>query len=99
MMPTILRLSIEFTRHAIEKMRARHVSESDIRDALKESRDLFYDMEHETFVATKPLRNRYLVILYTRKNEVLNVVTVYFSTKIDKLITSKIRRGAWIKKG
>ncbi len=91
-------MDIEFTRHAIEKMKVRHVSESDIQSALKESSGLFYDVEHGTFVTAKPLRNRYLVILYTRKNETFNVVTVYFSTKIDKLIESKIRRVTWIKK-
>jgi len=97
-MSWVLCLDVEFSGHAIEKMKARHISESDIQSALKEPSDLFYDVEHETFVAIKPLRDRYLVILCTRKNETLSVVTVYFSTKIDKLIDSKIRRGAWIKK-
>ena len=91
-------MHIEFTKHAIEKMKVRHISESDIHSALKEPSGLLYDVEHETFVATKPLRDRYLVILYDRKNETMSVVTVYFSTKIDKLINSKIRRGVWIKK-
>lgn len=78
-------------------MNARHIYESDVQLALKDPDSRFYDKEHETFVALKFVRDRYLVILYTHKNETFRVITVYFSTKIDKLINSKIRRGAWIK--
>jgi hypothetical protein len=93
----IMHLEVEFTRHAVEKMTARHVSESDVKLALKDPDSLFYDKENETFAVLKSIRNRYLLILYTRKNQTYRVVTVYFSTKIDKLISSKIRREAWVK--
>ena len=90
-------MELEFTRHAIEKMDARHVSESDAHLALEDPDSMFYDKEWETLVVVKSIRNRYLVILYTHKNGKYRIVTVYFSAKIDKLINSKIRRGAWVK--
>jgi len=93
----IMRLEVEFTRHAAEKMNARYVSESDVKLALKDPDSLFSDKEHETFAIVKSIRNRYLLIMYTRKNQTYRVITVYFSTKVDKLISSKIRREAWVK--
>lgn len=90
-------MEVEFTRHTIEKMNARHVSESDIHLVLKDPDNMFYDKDRGTFVVAKSIRDRYLLVLYTRKNKTFRVVTVYFSTKIDKLIDSKIRRGTWIK--
>jgi hypothetical protein len=90
-------LEIRFTKHAIEKVNARYIFESDVQVTLNEPDNKFYDEEHQTFVALKFVRNRYLVILYTHKDETFRVVTLYSSTKIDKLIKSKIRRGAWVK--
>lgn len=90
-------MELEFTKHAIEKMGARHVSESDVQLALEDPDSTFYDKERETLVIVKSIRNKYLIILYTHKNGRYRVVTVYFSAKVDKLINSKIRREAWVK--
>ncbi len=75
-------MELEFTKHAIEKVNARHIYESDVQLTLKDPESRFYDNERQTFVALKFVHDRYLVILYTRKNETFRVVTLYFSTKI-----------------
>lgn len=57
----------------------------------------YEDMEHNLTVAIGSLDSRTLVVVYEGLDEDVMVITVYHTRKIEKVVSSKIGRGAWRK--
>lgn len=84
-------------RHALEKMRRRNVKALDIRATLKFPDEVYEDVEHGTFVAIKKIDIKSIVLVYTAKDEVVKVITLYYTTKLNRFLKAKLVRGAWKK--
>jgi hypothetical protein len=90
-------MTIHFSSHALEKTRRRGVNISCIHQALETPDELYKDIEHKTTIAIKKTDGKFVVVAYRKENETVKVITVYYTTKLDKLLKSKTGRGAWKK--
>lgn len=90
-------MEVRFSRHAVEKMHRRDVKVSDIHLTLKFPDEVYEDIEHGTFVAVKKIDAKSIVLAYTVDGEAVKVITLYYTTKLDRLLEAKLVRGAWKK--
>jgi len=88
-------LTIYFSRHALEKARRRGVKRSHIDQTLKVPDELYEDVEHGTMIAVKRTNDRSIILAYREEDGVVKVITLYYTTKLGRLIQSKRVRGAW----
>jgi hypothetical protein len=90
-------MEVQFSRHALEKIRRRNVKVSDVYTALRFPDNVYEDLEHGTLVAVKRINTRSVVLVYRIEDEVVKVITLYYTTKLDRLLKAKLVRGAWKK--
>ena len=57
----------------------------------------FDDIEHNAGVAVGTAGGIFLVAVFRRVDSDIRVITVYHTRKLDKLVSSKLQRGAWRK--
>jgi hypothetical protein len=88
-------MSVQFSHHALEKMRRRDVKTSDVYATLEAPNEVYEDVEHETFIAVKKVNAKSIILAYKTDANVVKVITLYHTTKLDRLIKSKTVRGAW----
>jgi len=86
---------VRFSHHALEKIRRRGVSMPHVRQTLRIPDELYEDVEHGTMIAIKKVNDRFIILAYREEDEVAKVITLYYTTKFDRLIRSKMVRGAW----
>ena len=90
-------MSTKLSHHALEKMRSRCARISDVYATLKTPDEVYEDVDHETLVAVKKVNARSIIVVYREEDEVAKVITLYYTTKLDRLIKAKMVRGAWKK--
>jgi hypothetical protein len=90
-------LAVEYSAHAEQKLYVRRITKQDVERTIIESKQRYTDVENNAEVAVGPVNARYLVVVYRVANADIKVMTVYHARKLEKLLSSKIRRGAWRK--
>jgi len=90
-------LIIQFSRHALEKARRRGTKISHIRQTLKFPDELYEDVEHGVMIAVKKVDDKSVILAYRREAKLVKVITIYYTTRLDKLIKSKTVRDVWRK--
>lgn len=90
-------MSVQFSHHALEKMRLRKVKALYVYETLKSPGEVYEDAEHGTMIAVKKVNVRSIIIAYNREAETVKVITLYYTTKLDRLLKAKMERGAWKK--
>lgn len=88
---------VEFSHHALEKIRRRGVNMSHVHQTLRTPDELYEDVEHGTMIAIKKVNDKFIILAYREEDEVVKVITIYYTSKFDRLIRSKMVRGAWKK--
>lgn len=88
---------IRFSRHALEKAHRRGAKISHIRQTLKAPDELYEDVEHGVIIAVRKVDDKSVILAYRREAKLVKVITIYYTTKLDKLIKSKTARDAWRK--
>jgi len=88
-------MSVQFSHHALEKMRKRHVRTSDVYATLEAPDEVYKDVEHKTLIAVKKVNFESIILAYKMNANVVKVITLYYTTKFDRLLKSKTVRGAW----
>jgi len=88
-------MPVQFSNHALEKARRRGVNMSLAYQTLKNPDDLYKDVEHETMIAVKKINDKSVILAYKEEAEVVKVITIYYTTKVNRLIRSKTVRGTW----
>ena len=86
---------VQFSRHALEKIRRRGVNMSHVHQTLRTPDELYEDVEHGTIIAVKKVNDKFIILAYREEDEVAKVITLYYTTKFDRLIRSKTVRKAW----
>ena len=76
-------------------MRRRGVKRPHINQTLKVPDELYEDVEHGTMIAVKRVNDRSLILAYREEDRTVKIITIYYTTKLDKLLQSKGVRGAW----
>jgi len=88
-------MSVQFSRHALEKMRRRNLKTSDVYATIKSPDEVYEDVEHGTVVAVKKVNAKSVILAYRMEAGVVKVITLYYTTKLDRLLKAKTVRGAW----
>jgi hypothetical protein len=88
-------MSVQFSRHALEKMRRRNIKTPDVYATLRFPDEVYEDVEHGTMVSMKKVNAKSIILVYKMEVEVVKVITLYSTTKLDRLLKAKMVRGAW----
>jgi hypothetical protein len=89
--------TVKFSDHAEEKMRIRNIKAFDVYATLRMPDQLFEDLEHGTMVGVKKANGNSIIVAYRLEVDVAKVITLFYTSKLDKLVRSKMVRGAWKK--
>lgn len=57
--------------------------------------EMFEDMEHDAQVAVGKVGSKFLVAVFLRADNNIKIITVYHTGKLERLVSSKLQRGAW----
>jgi len=68
---------------------------SHIYQTLKTPDELYEDIEHRTIIAVKKTNAKSIILAYRKEAEIVKIITIYYTTKLDRLLKSKTVRGAW----
>lgn len=79
-------------------MRVRDVSKRQIGIVIRNPDFSYEDVEANTLVSVKKREKRHVVVIFTLTDERVRVVTVYHASEVDRLISRKLKRGAWLVK-
>ena len=92
-----VKAGVRFSIHAKEKMRNRGVRVSDVLAAITAPDSLYEDVEYGTLVAVRRINDNIVIVVYKMENGEAKVITLFYTTKLDKLIRAKMVRGVWKK--
>ena len=90
-------IPLKFSIHAIEKIKIRKVRVVDINSAIADPDDAYEDIEHGTLIAIKKVNGNSIIVAYNVVSDGAKVITLFYTTKLDKLVKTKMVRGAWKK--
>jgi hypothetical protein len=88
---------VKFSNHAKEKIISRNVKKSEVYAAIRTPDDICEDVEHGTLIAIKKVNGNSIILAYKIENTGAKVITLFYTTKLDKLVRTKVARGAWKK--
>ncbi|RLE57244.1 MAG: hypothetical protein DRJ40_02725 [Thermoprotei archaeon] len=91
-------MHLRLTHHANEKLRIRGIDVKEIEQIMRKPSRMLYDLLTKRYIAigprpTKP--SQYLVVVYEKIDNDVEVITAYTTTKVDKVIKSKVEKGRW----
>ncbi|MCL4429431.1 MAG: DUF4258 domain-containing protein [Chloroflexi bacterium] len=96
-MKRAVKINVKLSIHAKEKMQSRGIKKADISAAIKEPDSIYDDLEHGTLIAVKKINGNSIIVAYRIESNGAKVITLFYTTKLDKLIRAKVARGAWKK--
>jgi len=73
---------IEYSKHALERMRVRRVSRRLVGVAIIDPDFSYEDVESDALVAVKKHRRRHLVVIFTDSEGRVRIITVYHSSDV-----------------
>jgi hypothetical protein len=85
-----------FTKHAKEVLVKRRLDEGVVLNAVSAADEVFLDRRSSLMVAVKG-RDPALVVVYDVLDDRLAVVTAFRTSKLAKLIKSKLDKGHWVR--
>jgi len=68
-------------------------------DALERPDEIYEDVENGAMVALRRVDDRSVVVIYRSEGDKVKVITLYYANKIERLVKSKVARGAWRRAG
>ena len=87
---------MKYTNHAKEKMDEYGVTEKDVEDTIRAPEKLFLDVKTGRLIGVRKwTEDKHLVVVY-EVNDFTTIVTVFPTSKINKVIESRVRRGRWV---
>lgn len=93
---TIL-LTVTYSAHAEQKLLLRGLSQEDVEKVIEHPSEIYDDRENSATIAIGPLEGRTVVVVHRRMGADVKVITVYHTRKVEKLVSSKTGRGAWVR--
>lgn len=74
---------IEYTEHAIFRMRHRKISRASVEDAIQNP-DLSFILRIGRLAALKKYDDKFLKVIYEKSNDKITVVTVYWTRRLQR---------------
>jgi hypothetical protein len=75
----------------------RNVKISDVYATTRNPDETYEDCEHSTLVSVKKINAKFILLVYRMENDEAKVITLFYTTKLDRLLKTKKARGAWKK--
>jgi|Deesub1362B_J571_1020462.scaffolds.fasta_scaffold11342_2 uncharacterized DUF497 family protein len=89
-------MSISYTVHAKENLNYYGISMQDVKNVLDGPERIFLDLKTGRLIAIgRWLEDKYLVVVF-EKNDDTTVITVFPTSKIDKMVERRITKGRWM---
>lgn len=88
-------MAVKYSAHAEQKLSIRRIRKEDAERLIIESKQRYVDVENNAKVAVGPVNGWSLVVIYRTVDADIKVITVYHTRKLERLISSKTKRGAW----
>ena len=88
---------VTYSAHAEQKLLMRNVKREDVARVIANPTEVYEDTEQNGRVAIGSVDGKALVVIYQSVGKAKNVITVFYTLKVEKLVSSKTRRGAWRK--
>jgi uncharacterized DUF497 family protein len=90
-------LVVTYSAHAEQKLLIRKVKREDVARVIANPTEVYEDTERNAKVAIGSVEAKALVVIYESVGNAEKVITVYHALNIEKLLSSKTKRGAWRK--
>ncbi|MEM2228512.1 MAG: hypothetical protein QXR82_06920 [Candidatus Bathyarchaeia archaeon] len=94
---------IKYSIHARDKLKLLSefsIDESIVEKSLIEPNEVYYDSLLSSPIAVKKLNeDAGVIIAFVKEDKDIKVLTIYYTTKLNKVVDAKIRGGRWIKVG
>jgi len=90
--------AIELSDHALEKLQSHKIKKEQVIETISSPDSLFHDVESDALIAIKLIRGKHIVVVYSKRQSIFRIVTAYHSTKVDRLMSRKQQRGAWLER-
>ncbi|MBS7656214.1 hypothetical protein KEJ50_06960 [Candidatus Bathyarchaeota archaeon] len=94
---------IKYSIHARDKLKLLSefsIDESIVEKSLIEPNEVYYDSLLSSAIAVKKLNeDAGVIIAFVKEDKDIKVLTIYYTTKLNKVVNAKIRGGRWIKVG
>jgi len=74
---------IEYTEHAVFRMRHRRISKVNVEDAIQ-SPDLSFVSRIRRLAVVKKYGDKFLKVIYEKSNDKITVVTVYWTRRLRR---------------
>ena len=90
-----MKIQLKFSVHAKDKMKIRKVRVSNVYAAITTPDNAFEDVDHGTLIAIKKVNGNSVIVVYNLVSDGAKVITLFYTTKLDKLVKAKMARGSW----
>lgn len=90
--------SVEYSEHAKIRLRLRGVRKRQVTEVISQPDRLYRDTESNAMIAVKEVKERHLIVIYAAQGTSIRVVTLYYASQVDRLISRKVTRGVWTAK-
>lgn len=87
---------MHFTDHALERMSLYSISPEDVERTVQSPKRKFFDIATGRYIAVGKKNGHSLVVVYEKSGGETLIVTTYHTSKIDKIIETKLSSGRWV---
>ncbi len=89
-------MSISYTEHAKENLGYYGIPEQDVEKVLNKAERVFLDLKTGRLIAVGSwTEEKHLVVVF-EKNDTTTVITVFPTSKIEKMIERRTAKGRWL---
>lgn len=88
---------MKYTKHGKNRAVERGVSEDMILKAISEPTFSYYDLSVGTTAVFKKLDEKHLLVVYSRKDDEIKVVTTFITSVARELIDRKLKSNVWVR--
>ena len=87
---------MKFTEHARDRMSEFGISEQEVIESIEVPDAVFLDILTGRFIAVKKQTESRALVTVFEKNDDITIVTVFPTSKINKVLESRIKSGRWL---
>lgn len=88
---------MKYTKHGKSRAEERGISENMILKAISEPTQAYYDLSTGATVAFKKLNRKHLLIVYSKKENEIKILTTFITSAAQEIIEKKLKNNVWIK--
>jgi hypothetical protein len=88
---------MKYTKHGKRRAAERDISEDMVLEAISRPTFSYYDLSSGTTVVFRKLHEKHLLVIYSREDDEIKVVTTFITSVARELIDGKLESNVWVK--